>query len=69
MNGGYPVRVAQITVFRRDRTGIAWTPLKPYWAVTTELVGDCGHKHKTEAAADKCRPAMVAKWRKARGWK
>lgn len=74
MRGGYPVRIVHTThcekiagyvdpdkLFPKD-----WKPVESYWHVTTKLVGDCGHKHATEAEAQGCLQPMIEKWRAAR---
>jgi hypothetical protein len=33
-----------------------------YFQVRSKLLGDCGHKHKTEQAADPCLRRMKAEW-------
>ena len=35
---------------------------KRYFVVTSKMFGECGHKHKTEAAAEPCKRKMKARW-------
>lgn len=35
---------------------------KRYWEVYSKLLGECGHKHKTEAGAKPCLRRMKATW-------
>jgi len=35
---------------------------KRYWIVSCNLFGECGHKHKTEAAAEPCKRRFEKRW-------
>ncbi len=75
MRGGYPVRVSHVTQCMKIPGYVdpdhmfpkGWKPVEDYWQVTsTKLIGNCGHKHATEEAAQECLEPMTVKYREVR---
>ena len=61
-----PVKIMRLfhRIYDRNKTFIRQT--SDFFEARSKSVGNCGHKHRTEAAAEPCRARLLAIWHQRR---
>ena len=58
----YPVKIQRRFAQVFDKAGNFIRQTKDYFVVTSNLLGDCGHQHRTESGAKPCYDKMSKEW-------
>lgn len=63
--GAVPKKAAQVPAApatSRNGSFLQTGRVREYWQAFSKLLGECGHKHKSESSAEPCLRRMKAEW-------